>query len=316
MHFGERLRQQRLARGLDLSLVSEQTRISKRYLEAIEKGNWKHLPGSVFARSFARQYAEQVGLDPASIEAEVISIFQLEDNLPIVEDNQSRIPAHGFFLRVLESQLWNRVPKSALSLVGALALCSALYMGWQRLILGPAAAADAARELASGMPATKLPADSAGTAGNDSPRGAGVVPASMRDNSGAADGVQQSRQTQIELRAPGAAGNGMAVRIVASQETWVSITANEKKLYSGTLLPNETRIIAGVERAQIVVGNAGGVEVTTDGRSIGPIGPAGQVRVVKLTPSGPQIMRSSELNQNTSNTPGSAEPAKETSSKT
>ena len=94
----------------------------------------------------------------------------------------------------------------------------------------------------------------------------------------------------VELQTPpGAKGEGMNIKIVASQEAWVSITANGKKLYSGILRPNETRVLSRVERAKVVVGNAGGVDVLADGRSIGPIGPRGQVRVVLMSPNGTQI---------------------------
>lgn len=83
----------------------------------------------------------------------------------------------------------------------------------------------------------------------------------------------------------------MLVKLVASEKTWVSISANGKVVFSGILQPNEVRNLAGVERARMVVGNAGGLEVLTDGKSIGPIGPPGQVRVVLITPEGPQIIR-------------------------
>ena len=35
----------------------------------------------------------------------------------------------------------------------------------------------------------------------------------------------------------------------------------------------------------MLVGNAGGVEISLNGKPIGPIGPRGQVRVVEFTPA-------------------------------
>ncbi len=43
--FGEQLRLAREARGISLREISDQTRISTRYLEAIESGDLKRLPG-------------------------------------------------------------------------------------------------------------------------------------------------------------------------------------------------------------------------------------------------------------------------------
>lgn len=61
--FGEQLRLAREARGISLRQISEQTRISIRYLEAIEADDYKRLPGGIFNRSFIKAYAKQIGFD-------------------------------------------------------------------------------------------------------------------------------------------------------------------------------------------------------------------------------------------------------------
>ena len=60
---GEKLRLAREARGIALRDISEQTRISIRYLEAIESDEYQRLPGGIFNRSFIRAYAKFVGYD-------------------------------------------------------------------------------------------------------------------------------------------------------------------------------------------------------------------------------------------------------------
>src|SRR5256712_8925618 len=60
---GEKLRLAREARGIVLRDISEQTRISIRYLEAIEKDDFRRLPGGIFNRSFIRAYAKFIGYD-------------------------------------------------------------------------------------------------------------------------------------------------------------------------------------------------------------------------------------------------------------
>lgn len=62
-NFGEELRLAREARGITLREISEQTRISMRYLEAIETNDYKRLPGGIFNRSFIKAYAKYVGYD-------------------------------------------------------------------------------------------------------------------------------------------------------------------------------------------------------------------------------------------------------------
>jgi len=60
---GEKLRLEREARGIVLRDISENTRISMRYLEAIETDDYRRLPGGIFNRSFIRAYAKFIGYD-------------------------------------------------------------------------------------------------------------------------------------------------------------------------------------------------------------------------------------------------------------
>jgi cytoskeleton protein RodZ len=60
---GEKLRLARETRGAALRDISEQTRISMRYLEAIEADDYGRLPGGIFNRSFIRAYARFIGYD-------------------------------------------------------------------------------------------------------------------------------------------------------------------------------------------------------------------------------------------------------------
>jgi cytoskeletal protein RodZ len=46
-----------------LEEIAESTKISKRFLQAIEGGEYEQLPGGVFATSYIRQYAHAVGFD-------------------------------------------------------------------------------------------------------------------------------------------------------------------------------------------------------------------------------------------------------------
>lgn len=60
---GEKLRQAREARGITISEVAEQTRISALYLEAIENNDYRTLPGGIFNKGFLKSYAKYVGVD-------------------------------------------------------------------------------------------------------------------------------------------------------------------------------------------------------------------------------------------------------------
>lgn len=62
-NIGEQLRLAREGRGIPLREISDQTRISMHYLEAIESNDYKRLPGGIFNRSFVKAYARYIGYD-------------------------------------------------------------------------------------------------------------------------------------------------------------------------------------------------------------------------------------------------------------
>ena len=64
---GDILRFNRERRGLELQSVANQLRIRLAYLEAIEDGRYKDLPGSTYAVGFVRSYADYLELDGADI---------------------------------------------------------------------------------------------------------------------------------------------------------------------------------------------------------------------------------------------------------
>lgn len=64
---GEELKRERELREISLREISEATKISIRILEAIEKNNFRALPGGIFNRNFLRAYAEFIGIDSENV---------------------------------------------------------------------------------------------------------------------------------------------------------------------------------------------------------------------------------------------------------
>lgn len=61
---GKTLSQARIDRGLTLEDCERDTRISKRYLDALEREDWNIFPAPVYSRAFLRTYAQYLGLNP------------------------------------------------------------------------------------------------------------------------------------------------------------------------------------------------------------------------------------------------------------
>jgi cytoskeletal protein RodZ len=71
---GEVLRAAREAKGVDLTRVERETKIRERYLSALERGEYRELPGSVYTKGFLRNYGAYLGLDPEYL----IDLYRLE----------------------------------------------------------------------------------------------------------------------------------------------------------------------------------------------------------------------------------------------
>jgi len=68
--FGEHLKRERELRGVTLEEIAAATRISPRFLEALENEQWERLPGGAFNRGFIRSVARYLGLDEENMVAE------------------------------------------------------------------------------------------------------------------------------------------------------------------------------------------------------------------------------------------------------
>ncbi|MCO7125937.1 helix-turn-helix domain-containing protein [Sporolactobacillus shoreicorticis] len=64
---GQVLKEAREQKNLSLDDLQEETKIQRRYLKAIEDGDYSQLPGDFYTRAFIKSYAEAVGLDFKSL---------------------------------------------------------------------------------------------------------------------------------------------------------------------------------------------------------------------------------------------------------
>jgi cytoskeletal protein RodZ len=72
--FGENLRRERELRGVSLREIAEATKISIRFLAALEEDRVDRLPGGLFPRAFLRQYTRYLGLDAERYVAEFLYV--------------------------------------------------------------------------------------------------------------------------------------------------------------------------------------------------------------------------------------------------
>jgi cytoskeleton protein RodZ len=96
--FGDGLRRERELRGISLREISQKTKISMRFLQALEDGRLEILPGGMFPRAFIRQYAEFLGLDVERTLADFAGAYRE----PVVEKPALEGPRPGPW----QNRLW------------------------------------------------------------------------------------------------------------------------------------------------------------------------------------------------------------------
>jgi hypothetical protein len=90
--------------------------------------------------------------------------------------------------------------------------------------------------------------------------------------------------------APAPASSVRHAQIKVSEPTWVQATSDGKRLFNKKLVKNDVKDIDFSDKALLRVGNAKGVEITLDGKSIGPIGVRGEPRIVELNATGFRLL--------------------------
>jgi cytoskeletal protein RodZ len=93
----------RLKKGVSLEQIAEATKISIRFLRAIEEEDFEKLPGGIFSTSYLRQYAAAVGLEEDILLGHYGRFMNPQSNL----ENGSAPPERSFLDR------WFRVPAQA-----------------------------------------------------------------------------------------------------------------------------------------------------------------------------------------------------------
>jgi cytoskeleton protein RodZ len=150
------LREIRERNGVTLEHIAEQTRIPRRHLEELERGDIAEWPAGVYARSWARDYAALAGVDSDRVIAIVAPAAAVEpsiEEIKEVTEQRERAAVDGLIPMTPLVQLMRKVAVAAVVL--ALMVLAVIY-----LTRGDSRAAD---------PAAPLPVGTAGTTSGSTP---------------------------------------------------------------------------------------------------------------------------------------------------
>jgi cytoskeleton protein RodZ len=273
--FGEHLRREREMRGVSLNEISAATRISIRFLEGLENEAFDRLPGGVFNRGFVRTIARYLGLEEDGLLAEYSMAIGEKNAPPPVLADLPRQPTAGPFRPPVtnrgdaargDAEPKKQTPWLAIALIPiVLGIGIGGWYGWKSYENRRTAwlAAESA------LPARPTPPP---------------APGSLAAN--AADSATLSTNPQLVT-----AGQGLNLKIDASKDVSLIITADGLDAFTGTMATGQSRTVIAKNTLTIEAQDAGAVHLELNGQPLAPLGPAGQPGRLTLdhpaTPEGP-----------------------------
>lgn len=121
---GTRLKEARLSKGYSLDDLQEITKIQKRYLVAIEEGNYSTMPGTFYVRAFIKQYAEAVGLNAEEL------LEEYKKEIPQQTEEVAQSISQSPTRRKLNSRTSSRMMESMPKVIVALFIIVIIILIW------------------------------------------------------------------------------------------------------------------------------------------------------------------------------------------
>jgi cytoskeleton protein RodZ len=261
--FGQYLKSKREDAGLDLEYISMKTRIGKKMLESIENEDIAKLPEPVYVKGFIRAYAMVIGIDADS----VIHNY-LESTRNYIGIRQSTTE----FTKKKRGDFWPRFIMGAAvmaSLIAIVALAVSFYQdrfGSETIELAEPAEKIIDEDddaLSTTIKISEQPEDTAEEA----------IESLAEENAGKQD-VEIPEKKPVMLN----------LSIVATADTWmrVIIDGDGENKMDYTLKPGDKISLNAASQYNLLIGNAGGVQLNLNGQPVQVPGRMGQVVNVTL----------------------------------
>jgi cytoskeleton protein RodZ len=255
-NFGASFKKARESKGISLDRIAAETRISTRFLLAIENEEFNLLPGGIFNRGFVRSYAEKVGLDPdqAVVDYERLVKPYEPPEASVATPRRVKGNRHLYPLAI-----------------GGLVLVIVIF-----------------------YLATRETSNTAQTAGSAPPSSAVAVaqpepPTVTAKAPTAAELAPPSTPPEVTSAAPEPESpvptEGLRLDMEVTETTWVKVKADGTTVDPGeTLEPGTTRHFKAQNSIILEIGNAGGLALKLNDMPIKNVGKSGQVRELIITP--------------------------------
>lgn len=257
---GDLLRAEREKQGLSIKDIEKGTSIRSLYIDAIEKGEYKKLPGDVYAKGFIRNYANFLKMDANQAvhqynEENHPEKIAAEEATKAAEEQSKEVPVRTA-KRVSTSYPSRQEPAATPTLEERVARSNhrqTLMLGLVVVVIlavGGYFLFGSSEEKAEKPAQTKVTTSAKTQPKQEAPKKAAPAP---------------KQYTDAEVTAK------------FSDRCWVSVKADGKTLFEGTIEKGETKNWKAQKELKITAGNAGAVTVSFNGQDQGVLGEVGQV---------------------------------------
>lgn len=308
---GAMLRKRREEVGQDLADISAVTHIKPMFLKAIEEGRRKDLPGTAYMIGYIRTYADYLGFDGNRLITDYHA--ELAGQRKWVDKRAEPVePAAAAAMSQIQASpvvVLGGVVVLALAAYGAWSIfagggesgteTAAVEAPVEEAPVEEAPPAEPAPseqpESTAAQPAAPSPANAEASTGAEATAPAEQTPppaAAPAEAPAAADDqvppeadVASTGGEEVVEESPpqqeAAAEDGQAGKIVvrARLESWIQITnAKKEVLFSRVLRSGETYTVPEEKGLMLTTGNAGGIEISVNGRKLKSLGTVGLVK--------------------------------------
>lgn len=96
--------------------------------------------------------------------------------------------------------------------------------------------------------------------------------------------IPQAPHPPVSEKPPALGEKGISLGVKAVERTWVAIKVDDQPVREATFQPGESFTYRASKRIEIVVGNAGGLDMTFNERRLEKVGKSGEVVTIIFTP--------------------------------
>jgi cytoskeleton protein RodZ len=262
--FGEHLKREREMRGVSLEEIAAATRISTRFLEALESGQWDQLPGGAFNRGFIRSTARFLGLNEDSMVAEYAQETKGQTESKPLDGSVAPMPRDLRPLGVMVGVLFLLI----------VALAYGLHRYHVVRLRRQVAAASAPAPITSAAP---IEGPSAFAPAPQAPIAATPAPSSPPASAGATSANIASDSPQREIPPASGAPEVLKLKIEDGKSARIKVIGDGKKLFDGRLRARTEKRFEARDGFEITSNESSALSLELNGETLPiPSGPPGK----------------------------------------